>query len=123
MGPGGGGRAGGDADRLDVARLHAFADRLARAGKEAAFRTAADFLLWWLARLVRAGSLGRMPEEVVAGEGAVMAGLLDRAGLAQWLGLWEKVSRLLGGVEGTNLDRKQALLASFLEVEALARLE
>jgi DNA polymerase-3 subunit delta' len=107
--------------RLDVARLHAFADRLARAGKEAAFGTAASFLIWWLARLVRAGSLGRLPEEVVAGEGALMTGLLNRAGLAQWLALWEKVSRLLGGVESANLDRKQALLASFLEVEALAR--
>ncbi len=106
--------------RLDVARLHDFADRLARAGRETAFRTAAGFFLWWLERLIRAGSLGRLPEEVVPGEAAVMAGLLNRAGLARWLGLLEKVSRLLAGVEGANLDRKQALLSAFLELDATA---
>ncbi len=105
--------------RLDVARLHRFADRLGRGGEGSAFPTASAFLIWWLARLVRAGSLGRMPEEVVPGEREVMAALLARGSLARWLGLWDKVSRLLGGVERANLDRKQAMLAAFLEFEAL----
>ena len=53
------------------------------------------------------------------GEREVMAALLARGSLARWLGLWDKVSRLLGGVERANLDRKQAMLAAFLELEAL----
>ncbi len=115
LAPGGERRSG----RLDVARLHRFADRLARGGEGSAFPTASAFLIWWLARLVRAASLGRMPEEVVPGEREVMAALLARGSLARWLGLWDKVSRLLGGVERANLDRKQAMLAAFLEFEAL----
>jgi DNA polymerase-3 subunit delta' len=107
------------AGRLDVARVHGFAERLARGGEGRAFATAGAFLVWWLARLVRAGALGRLPEEVVPGERAIMAGLLARGGLARWLALWDKVSRLLSGVESANLDRKQAMLAAFFELEAV----
>jgi DNA polymerase-3 subunit delta' len=51
----------------------------------------------------------------------VLSGLAQRGSLAEWLALWDKVSHLLARVESANLDRKQALLAAFLELEALAR--
>jgi len=59
----------------------------------------------------------------VPGEGELMAGLLARRSLAQWLALWDKVSRLLTRVESANLDRKQALLTAFLELEAVTASE
>ena len=86
-----------------------------------AFRAARDLLLWWLARAVRARTLSRVPEGVTVGEGPVLSGLAARGSLADWLALWDKVSHLLARVESANLDRKQALLAAFLELEALAR--
>jgi DNA polymerase-3 subunit delta' len=58
---------------------------------------------------------------VTDGEGPVLDGLAGRGSLAEWLALWDKVSHLLARVESANLDRKQALLAAFLELEALAR--
>ena len=106
---------------FDAERLHGFADKLARGSDLGAFRAGRDLLLWWLARVVRARSLGRDPEIVTAGEGALLSGLAGRGSLAEWLALWDKVSHLLARVEGANLDRKQALLAAFLELEMLAR--
>ena len=58
---------------------------------------------------------------VTEDERPVLSGLAGRGSLAEWLALWDKVSHLLARVEGANLDRKQALLAAFLELEALAR--
>jgi DNA polymerase-3 subunit delta' len=109
--------------RLDAGRLHALADRLSRGTDGGAFRAASELFVWWLARMIRAGSCGRMPQDVVPGEGALMTGLLARRNLAQWLALWDKISRLLTRVESANLDRKQALLAAFLELEAVTASE
>lgn len=108
---------------LDTKRLHGLADRLSRGADPGAFRAGRDLLLWSLARAVRARSLGRTPAEVTPGEGAVVSGLAARGSLADWVALWDKVSQLLARVETANLDRKQALLAAFLELEALARAE
>ncbi len=105
---------------LDVPRVHALGDRLAQGADGAAFQTGTELFTWWLARMIRSGAEGRLPPEVVAGEGAVMARLLERRGLAQWLGLWEKVTRLFARADGAKLDRKQVVLAAFLELEAVA---
>jgi DNA polymerase-3 subunit delta' len=118
------GLAGSDGEPspgFDTERLHGFAEKLARGSDLSAFRAARDLLLWWLARAVRARTLGCPPELVTDGEGPVLSGLAGRGSLAEWLALWDKVSHLLARVESANLDRKQALLAAFLELEALAR--
>ena len=106
--------------RLDVPRLHAFGDRLARGADRAAFRTGTELIAWWLARLVRGAAEGRLPPEVVPGEGPVMARLVEGRTLVQWLGLWEKVTRLFARAEGANLDRKQVVITALLEFEAVA---
>ncbi len=105
---------------LDAEATHRFGERLARGSDGAAFRTGMELLIWWLARLVRAGSLGDLPPEVVAGEGALMTRLLERRPLAHWLALWEKISRLFASAERANLDRKQVVVTAFLELEATA---
>ncbi|MGE5515796.1 MAG: DNA polymerase III subunit delta' [Bacteroidota bacterium] len=108
--------------RLDVPALHAFADRVARADAEAAWRTVTELLGWWLARLIRAGGReGKGMSEVVAGEGALMGRLLHAADLERWLEVWEKVTALFARTDAVNLDRKQAMLTAFLAVERLAR--
>jgi DNA polymerase III subunit delta' len=117
-GRGAGGIRGGG---FDSERLHGFADKLARGTDLGAFRAGRDLLLWWLARAVRVRSLGQAPEVVSEAETPVLRSLAGRGSLAEWLALWDKVSHLLARVESANLDRKQALLAAFLELEALAR--
>lgn len=109
--------------KLDGERLHKFGDRFGRQGEaaEAAFRTATDLLGRWLGRMVRAGASGIRPPEVLPGEAACMARLLERRGLDQWLDLWEKMARLFAATERANLDRKQVWVGAFLDIEGLAR--
>lgn len=108
--------------KLDVPALHAFADRVARADADAAWRTVTELLGWWLARLIRAGGReGKGMSEVVAGEGALMGRLLSAADLERWLEVWEKVTALFARTDAVNLDRKQAMLTAFLAIERLAR--
>ncbi len=105
---------------LDVPRVHALGERLGRGTDGAAFRLGTELLCWWLARMIRGAALGVAPGEVVAGEAALMARLLERRSLAQWLALWENWGRLFARAEGANLDRKQVVVTAFLELEALA---
>jgi DNA polymerase III, gamma/tau subunits len=108
--------------RLDVPALHAFADRVARADADAAWRTVSELMGWWLARLIRAGGRrGGGMAEVVPGEAALMNRLLASADLERWLEVWEKVTSLFARTDAVNLDRKQAMLTAFLAVERLAK--
>jgi DNA polymerase-3 subunit delta' len=108
--------------RLDIPALHAFGDRVARPDNDGAFRTVTELLVWWLARLVRAGGRqGRGMVEVVPGEAALISRLLAAASLDHWLEVWEKITTLFAKTESVHLDRKQAVLGAFLSVERLAR--
>jgi DNA polymerase-3 subunit delta' len=105
--------------RLDIQRTHAFAESLGRAGDGRAFATAMELLGWWLARLVREGALGRQPAPVVPEEQGLAARLAGSLRLADWLALWEKLTRLVARTDRVNLDRKQVAMTAFLEIEAL----
>jgi DNA polymerase-3 subunit delta' len=102
-----------------TSELHAFAEMLSQGGEAGTFRLGGDLLAWWLGRLARAGATGRMPEPVVPGEQDVMARLLNRAALEQWLDLWDKTTRLFAQAEQLNFDRKQVVLTLFLEIGAM----
>lgn len=106
--------------RLEVPRLHAFAERLGRQNAEPAYRTLTALLESWLARLVRAAAGAPVPE-VVAGEGALMARLAAAADLDQWLEVWEKIARLIPNADSVNLERKQVLLSAFTSLESVGR--
>jgi DNA polymerase-3 subunit delta' len=105
--------------RLDVEALHSYADRLAKGRDDGAFRIGMELLAWWTARLVRAASAGSMPPEIVEGEAAVMARLIDARPARDWLAFWDGVSTLSRSALAANLDRKQAVISSFLDLEQL----
>ncbi|MDP6406549.1 MAG: DNA polymerase III subunit delta' [Alphaproteobacteria bacterium] len=105
----------------DVPALHKLGDRLARANGATAFQALMELLLGFLGRLVTMAASGQQPQEVVAGEGAMMRGLAARRGLDHWLEVWEKVGRLAASAEGANLDRKQVLLNVFSVLERALR--
>ena len=109
----------GGLPRLDVAKLYTFAEKIARDQDGDSFRTLAQLLTWWLARLVRGHAASAFPQEIVPGEGVLLQRLAATAGLAQWLALWEKVSRLFADADRASLDRKQVIISAFLELEAV----
>ena len=83
---------------VDMARLHALGDALARSGAAADFRTVGELLADWLA-------------------GHAKAAGTRRAELERWLGLWEKVNRLFDDAQRYSLDRKQVLLTAFAALQ------
>lgn len=87
---------------LDLPRLHALGDTLARSGAEADFRTVGELLADWLA-------------------GHAKAAGAERGELETWLGLWEKVGRLFADAERYSLDRKQVLLTAFAALQHAPR--
>ena len=107
---------------MDLPALHELADRLARREAEPAFRTAMRILLWWIARVARAGADGRIAgAEIVGGEGEAAARLVARAGLDRLAELWEKCARLVDQAESVNLDRKQVVLGAFRQLQSAMR--
>ncbi len=109
--------------RPDGAELHALGESFdsRRAGGDASFRAASGFLTWWLAGLVRAGATGTIPPGLPAEEVECLSRLLVSRGLDHWLGLWEKIGRLIVRCHSVNLDRKQVWVSAFLDLAAHAR--
>jgi DNA polymerase-3 subunit delta' len=106
---------------LDAPALHGFADRLARADGEEAYRTASELLLQWLTRMVTGAARGVAADEIVPGEGAAMRRLLARHALDRWVEVWEKIARLFAQADHLNLERKQAVLGAFFALEGAMR--
>jgi DNA polymerase-3 subunit delta' len=107
---------------LDAQALHSFADRLARADAEDAYRTVSELILQFLARMIGQAARGReATAEIVPGEGQEMRRLASRRGLDQWVEVWEKIARLFAQADGLNLDRKQVVLGAFFALEDAAR--
>ena len=111
----------GSAPRLDHDALHQLGDRLARASAQPAYESFTDLYGWWLARLIRAGAKGVTIPEAVAGEGAIGAALVARAGLDRLVEVWENSTHLFARAESLNLDRKQVVLNAFLALGDTAR--
>ncbi|MHA1538510.1 MAG: DNA polymerase III subunit delta' [Alphaproteobacteria bacterium] len=109
-----------DLPGLDIGRLNAYIDRLARPTAEPAYRAACDLLRRWLGALVKAGAQAPGPD-AVPGEGEGLGRLASRLGVDRRLDLWDKVCRLLDRADSANLDRRQILLSAFLAIETAAR--
>ncbi len=88
--------------QMDGQALDRLAEKTARAGEDAV-ASLRDLLLWWLAERVKSG----------IGTGA--------GGLDRWARLWENTARLFERAEAATLDRKQALLEIFYDIQATAR--
>lgn len=125
-----GGERGGQAG-TDIATLHALADRVAGQKGEAAYRALMEILCSWMARLIRFGvgsggtvgggglahgAVGAGPEE-----SSLMRRFLAAASLDQWLEVWDNLQALFAQTEGLNLDRRQAILNAFFNLEKTVR--
>lgn len=103
---------------MDMVRLYAFADKLSVSDPQA-FKTGMELFLWWLARLTKISGQGTFPELVIPEEHKLISSLIERHGLAQWLGLWEKCSTNYARATHANLDKKQVVVTTFTELQTL----
>ena len=115
-GKGGTGHRGG----ADNAALHTLSDRVVGKKGEAVYRTLVDLLSSWMARLIRLGA-GAGGAVVGSEESPVMQRFLAAAGLDQWLEVWDNQRALFAQTDGLNLDRRQAILNAFFNLEKAVR--
>jgi DNA polymerase-3 subunit delta' len=85
---------------IDPLALHGFADRLARAEAEDAYRALEDLLRHHLARQAAA---------------AARAG--ERGAAARWARLRDDIANDFARADGLNLDRKQTILSAFFAID------
>ena len=105
--------------RLEVARVHAFGEQLARDSSGESFRLAGSLLTGWIAKALDSRARQMAAVDVMEGEAAIRERLLARGNLEQWLSLWENLSRSFVQTERANLDKKQTVITAFLELEGL----
>ncbi|HTV87630.1 MAG TPA: DNA polymerase III subunit delta' [Stellaceae bacterium] len=99
---------------VDPLALHAFADKLARAEADDAYRATAELLAQILAGLAVAragGGIAAVPR---------LDRLAGRAPAARWARLRTEIEENFARTEGLNLDRKQAVLGAFFAIAAAA---
>src|SRR6185312_6862169 len=100
---------------LDLAALHAFADKLARPDAEDTYRVVGDLLGRFLAKLAVATARG---EALSGDEGE--ASRRVRAPASRWAALRDDLASRFARADGLNLDRKQAILGAFFAIGAAA---
>ena len=106
--------------RLDVAAVHALADKAGRKGADSDYEVMIELIKLWLQRLIRAGAGLDAGRDIVPGEGAAMARLAAGASLDRWVEVWEKIVQSTARGEALNTDRKLVILNAFSMLEAAA---
>jgi DNA polymerase-3 subunit delta' len=115
------------APAMDSAKLHGFADRLARADTEDGYRAVEELLTQFLARMATGtarGALGpgQIPAgQIAAAEAMAMQRLGARADPARWAELHGQIERDFTAARDLNLDRKQTMLGAFFAIAQTAR--
>lgn len=98
--------------------LHEFSDKVGR--QSDTMMLFGSLLRGWMADAARR-MVGDPPREILDGEAALQAKLVERAGLERWLSGWEKLGSLFERADDVNLDGKQVVLSAFLALEKLCR--
>lgn len=102
---------------MDPAALHGFADRLARAEAEPAYRVVEELIGQLLARLAIAAARPSGPSSPSAEDTAVLRRLGGRAPAARWAELRKEIGQSFARTDDLNLDRKQTILGAFFAIE------
>lgn len=105
--------------KMDIGMAHALSDATFKGD---GFRTVADLLTWWLARMVTVTAKNDWAhvQEIVPGEHAIADKLCASAGLDQWVEVWEKIARLFERADAVHLDKKRTVLNALLAIEQRA---
>ncbi|MGE0668957.1 MAG: DNA polymerase III subunit delta' [Sphingomonadales bacterium] len=106
--------------RVNPQSLHALGDAVA--GRQAIddFRLLGELLDGILKRLIAHAATRGAEPGAVPGEADLFARLGGRAGLDQWIEVWENTRHLFARGEAVNLDPKQVTLTVFSRFQAIA---
>lgn len=102
---------------LDLVLVHELAEKFGKFGAERSFETACDILTGWCERVTRLQARGQPMADVLPGDGAVFQRLTDLYPPQHFLQTWEKLTKLFYQTDAYNLDKRQALITSFLMLQ------
>jgi DNA polymerase-3 subunit delta' len=105
--------------RINPQALHALGDAVA--GRQAIddFRLLGELLDGILKRLIAHAATRGAEQGLVSGEAELFARVSGRAGLDQWIEVWENTGHLFARGEAVNLDPKQVTLTVFSRFQAI----
>lgn len=102
---------------LDLVMVHDLADKFGKFGAERSFATARDILTGWCERITRLQARGLPLTDVLPGDAEVFQRLAATYPPQHFLDTWEKLTRLFYQTDVYNLDKRQALITSFLMLQ------
>jgi DNA polymerase-3 subunit delta' len=102
---------------LDMITVHSLAEKLCEKGAEERYATAADIITGWCEQIARAGARGQKIADVIAGDGQSFEKIISRYPPRHFLDSWEKISQLIQQTEQYNLDKKLAIIGTFLTLQ------
>lgn len=98
---------------LDMLLVHDLAEKFGKFGAERAFDTVCDIMTGWCARLTRLQARSLPILDVLPGDAEVFQRLVTIYGARHFMDTWEKLTKLFAQVDSYNLDKRQAIIASF----------
>lgn len=98
---------------LDMLLVHDLAEKFGKFGAERSFDTACGIMTGWCARLARLQARGEPILDVLPGDAEVFQRLAGLYPPQHFIDTWEKLSRFFAQVDSYNLDKRQAIIASF----------
>jgi DNA polymerase III subunit delta' len=107
--------------RIDMRGVHALGDKVAKAGAGDVFRLFIELFEGFLFRLVRYASGAGEGEIAIPGESEVFASLASATALDQWIEVWENSRQLFNRTMAVNLDKKQAVIIAFNDVQKILK--
>ncbi|HEX2753058.1 MAG TPA: DNA polymerase III subunit delta' [Alphaproteobacteria bacterium] len=102
---------------LDLVLVHELAEKIGKFGAERSFGTACDILTGWCERVTRLQARGLPIDDVLPGDAAVFQRLTGIYPPQHFLATWEKLTKLFYQTDSYNLDKRQALITSFLMLQ------
>lgn len=113
----------GSLPSLNAEKALALAAQAEGAKAAPARRALVHCLLMLLRRIALRSALGRLEQEIVAGEKERLEALASRRGPAAWAGLWEEAGRKCRDAERLYLDFRPVLLSLFQDMQTLTAQE
>jgi len=107
--------------RIDMRGVHALGDKVAKAGADDVFRLFIELFEGFLFRLIRYASGAGEGDVAIPGESELFAALAGATALDQWIEVWENSRQLFNRTMAVNLDKKQAVIIAFNDVQKLLK--
>jgi len=103
---------------LDMVKLHELSDKIGRYGSEANYYTAMNIISGWCERQARAIARGQgVMQSISASDSEIFKKITESYSPDHFLNAWEVITKLIKDVERYNLDKRQAVIGSFLALQ------